>query len=834
MADTAPGERRHRAPSAKLVAPSVPPHLVPRPRLTSTLDAARDGTVVLLSAAVGSGKTALLADWVGGHGRADTAWVSLDATDNDDERFWSALLDVLARCEAIPREHPLRGVAVPAAPSSDPGFLAEVVDALGTLPRTVWLILDNLHELTHPRPLHGLATLMRHLPAGLRLVLSTRHDPPLPLGRLRIAGRLTELTGDDLRFSSDEAHALFRAAGLDLDVVRVGRLLAQTEGWGAGLRLAALALSETTEPDPVVEDRATHHRAVAEYLAKEVLSRLPAGRGELLTALSVCERVPVELAVRLSGRADAGALLDALTRQTSLVTRTESGPAGYRTHALLRSHLHADLTRRDPAMAARLHGTAAAWFASQDQAAPALSHAGRAGDATLAGALARKYVAPLLLSGDHQLIRHMLDVLGARPVAEDSLLALISAFLHLELGDTATADRDLRNACAVWPPDPAADLLALDRLVRSRRAQVEGDVDQLLHSTEPGDNNEGADQRADTPFTALTQVQRGIALLLDGRVPAAREYLEAALQNTHHGDHAYLVAQCMTAFGALAAAEGNYSLMVELARGVHDRHTRSGWTYTLESAIANCLLGYGALLQADPSECLRHAELAGALADVGDPPVNQGLRLLVETLRGAAEFELGQWADGARRVLVARQDIGDVRCPASQVAMTAMIGHRTAALLGWHQTAGDYLRWAESVLPRAGEVHVMRARTHLLTGRYDAAGKAVRPVLDGTARPLMPWAAIDAWLLECEVAIGAGADERASHALRNALDAAQRMKVFHPVVFARRDVVELMRNTLDQLGVLDRFAHRMLTMRDELGPPPMPPTSALTPRSAPP
>jgi LuxR family maltose regulon positive regulatory protein len=823
MADLPGRQPRRRVPRTKLAVPQVP-QVVSRPRLLSMLDTATDAMVTLVCASAGSGKTVLLAEWVRGRSPADTAWVSLDSDDNEDGRFWSALLDALSGCDSVPVDSPLRRLTLPASPSSDPRFLAEVVNALDDLPTTVWLILDDVHELTNPQPLHGLEILLRHNPARLRLVLSARHDPQLPLGRLRVADQLAEVRAEDLRFSPKEARVLLEAAGIDLDPDQLARLVAQTEGWGAGLRLAVLSLSETGEPGRFLDDFAANDRAVGEYLIDEVLSRLPDAMSEFLATISVCERVSVDLAAELSGRADAGALLDALTHRTSLVIRVEAAQQWFHVHALLRSHLLAELTRSAPERAARLHGIAAGWFAARDQPARALAHGSQAGDARLAGELARRYATTLVLGGDHELIRNLLDVLGDRLIAEDSQLALVSALLHLELGEPDVAERDLASAEAAWPARPPAGLRTLRQLVRSRRAQVGGDIDELMRTTEDLDSGSGAEPM----FDALARLQRGTALLAASSPEPAREHLEAARRTARECGYEYLETQAVTMLGALAAVEGDYRAMVALAGEANDRNTRRGWQRTVEAATACALLGYGALLRADPRECLRQTARAGQFVDEGDPPVNQGLSLVVETLRGAAEFELGHWAAGARRILRAQIDAGDDRVSAQQVALTGMLGHRAALLLGWPQAAGQLLHWAQATIPVSGEVHVMRARAQLVLGRHDAACKIIRPVLEGSAPAVIAWTLIEAYLLQCEAALSAETGAAARRALRKAMLAAQRVEVLHPLVFASAGVVDLMTGQLGKLGAVDQFAHRAHAIRGMLRVPPMP--VPLTPR----
>jgi LuxR family maltose regulon positive regulatory protein len=817
MPDIAGDDGRRRVATTKLTAPEPPARLVSRPRLLALLDRARESAVTLLSAPAGAGKTLLLAEWVRARGAGEMAWVSLDSDDNDDRRFWSALLDALSATR--PSAAAALRLAVPAGPSADPAFLADVVDALDDLPEPVVLVLDDVHELTDPQPLQGLESLLAHQPAGLRLILSSRYDPRLPLARLRLADQLTEIRADDLRFSPGETRALLDAAGIDLDHEQLRALLDQTEGWAAGLRLATLSLAETTDPDRFLAEFAANDRAVAEYLIDEVLSRLPADMYDFLRTISVCEQALAGLAALLSGRADAGALLDTIAERTSLVFRVDATRQCYHVHALLRSHLLADLVRQDPGRAAALNGTAADWYAAHDEPARALVHAGRADEPARTAALLHRHAVTLVLDGHHGLVRAALDGLGTRPLAEDSLLALVSAMIHLEQGDPVGAERALSHADAAWPAEPASELVSLRGVVRSRHAQFAGDVDDLVRVTldigaEPG------------PLDAAAMLQRGSALLAAGQRPEARRRLRAALQAAQDGDHGYVAMQTLTMLSGLAAAEGDYGQMVTLATAANEENARRGWQQTVEAATACLLLGYGALLRADPAESLRQTERAARLVDAGHPPGMRGMNLSVESLRGAAEFELGDRIAGARRIHAARLTSGGARFATEQIALCAVLEHRTAVLLGWGPDAAEALRWAQTAIPDSAEVALMRARAQLLLGRRDAAAKIVQPVLDGVVGPVLPWSAIEASLLATDIALSAGDDAAARRALGHALSVAQHQDVPYPVVLAAPQVIALLTSRLGRLGAADRFAERVFALRRGLHVPPMVPLTA--------
>jgi LuxR family transcriptional regulator, maltose regulon positive regulatory protein len=813
MPERARGDARRRVPRLKVAVPVVPRGFVSRPRLLCVLDRAQEVSTTLVCAPAGSGKTLLLADWVHRRGAGGTAWVALDSDDNDDRRFWSAVLDALTASPAVPRESTLRVQAVPPEPSRDSGFLAAVVNALDELPVAVRLVLDDVHELHDPEPLHGLETLLRHQPARLRLLLASRPDPPLPLAGTRLAGQLTEIGAGELKFSEPEAQELLEADGIELRPEQLRQLVEQTEGWAAGLRLAAVSLRGTDDAGRFLAEFAENDRAVADYLIDEVLSRLPDDLREFLCTISVGDEVSADLARVLSGRGDVGAMLDALERQASLLVRVGAKGRWYRMHALVRSYLLADLRRRQPARAAALHAKAADWFADHGQPVRALAQAGRAGNARHLAALLRREAVSLTLSGEHEVLRRALAVLGGRLIAGDSLLALVAASLHLEEGEPKAAALDLTHAEAAWPAWPTPDLETLRRLVRARQAQVTGDIDGIMRTA---DNLETESLEGPT-LGALALLHRGTALLVVGRRAAAREQLRAALAAAREHDQTYVATQCLTMLGGLAATVGNLRVMTELAEEADTQAADRGWQQTLAGATAGVLLAYGALLRADLAECARQADRAGMLM-----PGNPNLHLSVGVLGGTARFELGSWAAGLRRIHEARLAAGEIRLTAEKVALTAVLEHRAAVRLGWGDVARDVLGWAQLSIPGSGEIRLMRARAQLVLGRHVSAARILEPLLDSSVPVVLPWSVIDAWLVEAEVAQLSGEQARALRALRKALSEARSTEVLYPLVSGAPEVVELLTAQRGKLGNLDPFAADVLAVRRELHAPSVP------------
>lgn len=808
MQTTRPGQTRQRVPRAKVVVPGVPPGYVTRPRLLEVLDQARDATAVVVSAPAGSGKTLLLAEWVRLRRSGATAWVSLDADDNDDRRFWSGILRALEECPRVPANNPVHQLTVPADPSRQPEFTGAVVNAVNELPDPVWLVLDDLHEISADAPMEGLETLLRHQLPGLRLVLSTRHDPPLALARLRLADQLAEIGATDLRFSSPEAHALLGAAGVELAPGQLDELVQRTEGWAAVLRLATVSLRDTDDRVRFLAEFAENDRAVADYLLGEVLSRLSPELVEFLRAVSVSDEVSTSLAHTLSGRVDAGVILDTLERSTSLVTRIPGRPRWYRMQALVRSYLLADLNRQLPGRAAVLHRHAADWFGEHDRPVQALAQLIQTRDTDHVGDALRRLALPLALSGEHELLGRALAMLGEELIAADTLLALVSALLHLEEGQVVGAEVDLAHAEAAWRDPVPADVRQLHRLVKARLAELGGDVDDMLKGTADV-GTDGARQ----PLDAMAMLQRGTALLLAGRHGAAREQLAAALDAARADQQDYVVMQCLTRLSGIAGTDGDFRLMEQLAAEAARQAEATGTQHTMAAASAATLLAYGELLRGHPAECLRQAELAARLDESGVPPVNRSLYAVLGTLAGIARFELGEWAEGLTQLGAARASVRGIHLSTEQVVISAMLEHRAATRFGWTDAGREAVRWIQAAAPGCGELLLMRARTQLALGRPGSAGRLLRPLLDAPDSLVLPWTVIDAWLLEAEVALFAEDEAEAQRAVRKALSLAEPMDVVYPLVVAAPAVTELLVGLLGKLGSLHGIAAHVLEVR---------------------
>src|SRR5215471_100721 len=332
--------------------------VVARPRLVGRLGAQARVTVV--SAPAGSGKTVLLRSWIGGAGVAGrAAWVSAGRGERDPQQFWLSVLAALRQTgpgAALVRE-------LTAAPDLDGWVIVERLLAdLALLDDRLWLVVDDVHELG-PDALRQLELLILRAPPGLRFVLATRHDVRLGLHRLRLEGELAEIREPDLRFTVPEAAELFAAAGVDLP--DPAPLVERTEGWAAGLRLAALSLAGHPDPGRLAAEFSGTERTVAEYLLAEVLDRQDAPVRRLLLRTSILERVNGELAGLLTGDSGGERILQDLEAAHAFVVALDAGRSWFRYHHLFADLLQLELRRAEPDQVAGLHRAAAKWFAGR-------------------------------------------------------------------------------------------------------------------------------------------------------------------------------------------------------------------------------------------------------------------------------------------------------------------------------------------------------------------------------------------------------------------------------------------------------------------------------------
>jgi LuxR family maltose regulon positive regulatory protein len=409
-------------PLAPIVASKIRPPValrdgVRRDRLRARLVAAFDGgaSVGLLCAPAGSGKTTLLRSLVEEHVPEQVAWVGVDSYDNEPARFWA---HVIAGLEASVNA----GGAVSVAATRSGDWAAVVQGVLASLEQggERWLILDDYQEITSPVIHDHVDLLLRWLPSTSRVLVASRTDPPLPMvSRLRLDDRLAELRAGDLAFDVEDAGQLLEAASRrEVGPEATAELVARTEGWAAGLHLAALSIRRSGDPSIVVERFAGDDRLVADYLRAEFLSHLDEDTKEFLVRTSVLDELTGESCDEVAATSGSAARLRELERANLLLIPLDESGHRYRNHHLVTNWLRSELALTEPNLVAELHRRAARWFVEAGVPEPAHRHAVASHDRSLVVEVTERFWHDLLMSGRYVTLRAWLDELG--PAAENS------------------------------------------------------------------------------------------------------------------------------------------------------------------------------------------------------------------------------------------------------------------------------------------------------------------------------------------------------------------------------------------------------------------------------
>jgi LuxR family maltose regulon positive regulatory protein len=570
--------------ATKLYVPRRQPGFVPRPRLADRLEDGLAGGLVLVCAPAGSGKTALLADWARS-GRWPVAWLSLDAGDNDPARFWRHAAAAVDRVRPGISEQvgPLLG---PPAPPSFEGLVTALINELDAQPGEdeVLLVLDDYH-LIDSQVVHGsLMFLLEHLPPGLRLVLASRSDPPLALARLRGRRQLAELRAAELRFTADEAAALLREAiGADLPGAAVATLAARTEGWAAGLQLAALSLRGQPDVAGFVASFSGSHRYVLDYLAGEVLDRQQDEVRGFLLETSVLERLSGELCDAVTGRSDGQTMLEAIERAGLFLLPLDEVRGWWRYHHLFADLLRARLQQQQPGRVPALHRAAASWHKEHGLADDAVRHAVAAGEMNWAARLTEQHFDALFyLRGEEATMQRWLAMLPAELIRSRPRLLLAQAALadasgHAEAVAGLLDDAESASAAAADEPfEPsagkAASLLlnvpATIKVFRAYVAENDGDAEgaHALASLALAETREG-----ERMLDFIARGHLAMAELLRGRLAEAERGFASSIAEWHAAGRPTLIAwggyhlgQVQLAQGRLDAAAGTYRQVLEV------------------------------------------------------------------------------------------------------------------------------------------------------------------------------------------------------------------------------------------------------------------------------
>ena len=753
--------------------------VVARPGLFGRL--AGPARVTVVPAPAGSGKTVLLRSWISQAGLGDcAAWVAAGRDDWDPQRFWVSVLGALRR--TTPGSALVQ--ALTAAPDLDGWAITErLLTDLAPLADRLWLVIDDVHELG-PDTLRQLELLIMRAPPQLRFVLATRHDVRLGLHRLRLEGELAEIREPDLRFTVAEARELFDAAGLELPEPAVVMLQERTEGWAAGLRLAALSLAGHPDPARFAAEFSGTERTVAEYLLAEVLDRQPEPVRRLLLRTSVLERVNGELADLLTGSSGGERILQDLEEAHAFVVALDAARSWFRYHRLFADLLQLELRRTVPGEVAGLHRVAAGSLAGHGFEVEAVRHAQAARDWALAAGLLADRWPGLYLDGQAATTHELLAGFPAEARAADAELAALAAADELARGSLEAAERYLglaERGSASVPADRRVQLDVLLGIVRLLLARQRGNLpavaEQARRLQALAEAPEAAQPGLGEDLRALALISLGIAEVWTTRFEEevwttrfeeAQRHLEQGVALARRIGRPYLE---FTGMAHQAAVDRSFERAAEHGMRAVDLARRHGWNDEPAAGIAFMMLGTVLAWQGRPEEAEPWVQRAERTARAEAEPA---AALAVHYTRGLLELVRGRDADALAALGAAERLAGLLAAPHVLVPRARTFLLLALVRLGETERAEEALAGLEERERERGDVRIATAELRLAQEDPRAAAAALAPVLDGSARAdPSPAFLILAFALEASARDALGDPATAGRALERALDLAE-------------------------------------------------------------
>jgi LuxR family maltose regulon positive regulatory protein len=722
------------------------PRLIDRSDLLAALDRAATRKVTIISAPAGSGKTSLLRAWADRPGQPRRlALVQVPRDEQDAQQFLLALLDAVRdACAAAGRAGPSAATPGFNAPAMVDRMLSELAGA----PGHVTLVIDDLHELNSAEAFAQLTRLLTSLPPQVHAILTTRHDLRLRLHQLRLAGELAEIRAADLRFSERETRLLLETSGIALSEAGVALLHQRTEGWVAGLRLAAISLAGHPDPERFVAEFSGSDRTVAEYLIAEMLERQPADVQDLLLRTSLLDQVNGELADVLTGRLGSDRILLELADANSFVVPLDPERAWFRYHRLFGDLLRLELRRTMPADVPALHRRAVGWFFRQGRVVDAIRHTQAAGDWPEAARLLADHSFSLTLDGQAETMQAL--VRAFPPDADHPELALVRAAGDLvqgRLDETAAHLAVAQTYAETAPPDRQRRLrvaiASLNLSLARRRGHLAGVIEQARFLASPVTGESDEDIALGSDLRAVALMNLGTVEAWTLALPDAERHLRQGAVLAREIGRPYLEVGCLAQLG-FASKVHPFAEAQRRCREAIALAERYGWG--TEPVIAPALV-----------------TLAGTMVWLGE--FDEGERWLRRSARAL------QTDTGPDITLLLRQTAGILHaCRGRRLEALEEFSaaeHLRSELAGSHALASQVTSWLLATLARlgrpdearaalaavdderAGSGEIRNARAVICLAEGDPAGAlgALRLVLDGTAPVIGYVTVVEAHLL---------------------------------------------------------------------------------------
>jgi LuxR family transcriptional regulator, maltose regulon positive regulatory protein len=767
--------------AAKITVPHVPGWALQRPRVTTLItQGVRRCPLTTVTGPLGAGKTMALALWAAESG--PVAWVSVDEYDNRPGVFWSYVVAALRKS----------GVAIPKALSATARgrtaehlFLLLLASALAAQSPPVRLVIDDFHLLTHPRVRGGLDFLLKNAGAGLRLVVASRVDPPPPLHRYRLAGELAQIRAGDLAFSAAEAGQMLVQHGCRLSADPLACLMRQTEGWAAGLRLAAMSMAAHLDPDQFVKELVAGESALTGYLVEEVLGGQPSEVREILLSTCILEHVNAEIASELAGNEQAGRILADLAQSNVFVQ--PAGGVWYRYHTLLAQMLRLKLRLECPDRIASLHRTAARWFERNGRLTDAVRHAAQAGDWLPAAGMVIGGVA----------IGELIEPRGGRSLADEFASMphgeswpepqpyLVSAAIALSAGQPEPAAAALDAAEKIFerlPADQEDAARLAAAMIRLAVSRLSGDLTAMAMAATRADALIGRVGRRGPAghgwIRARVLAARGVAELWSGRFGEAVHVLDSGVTAAAALGEEQIRIDCLGHLALAEALRGQLGRAAEAARQATAACTGGGQRPQGQrpSPAAVAALAWVHLEHYELREVRTRLKQVDAALEMSPDKLVGTVACLAAAWDSLAEGHAGAVAQFVAR---ARSD-GSV---------PPWLEQKLNLTESWTLAAAGDIEAALAAAKRAGcdsspEAAVTLARAWVAAGDEDNARRALAPVL--AARDGVPERVrLQACLVAARISYHSGDRARGHRALGQALRLAEREQVRLPFALER-------------------------------------------------
>lgn len=579
----------------KLFIPRRRPDLVQRPRLVERLNAEAGQRFTLISAPAGFGKTTLLAEWIATSERCVT-WLSLDQSDNDPTLFWGGFLAALQRLEADLGKDAQRLLESPQAPPLET-ILAQVINDINACPLSFVHVFDDYHFITNTAIDEAVTFLLEHLPPNLHVIIASRADPALPVALWRGRAHLTEIRASDLRFSVDEVGGFLRSRlKRDLPASVIAALEGRTEGWAAGLQLAALSMQGREDIGGFIEAFSGSHRHVLNYLVGEVLEQQPKGTLDFLQQTSILDRMCAPLCEAVTGRPGGQAMLETLDRANMFVIPLDDEGRWYRYHHLFAEVLQKRLHQAEPERELEYFRRASEWFEQNGLGAEAIEYALRGHDWPRAVRLIEAGMQAAQLRGE---VATLLRWLGALP--DDALqarptLCLAHALMLTFVDEFQAAEERLLVAERGLQQNPLPDAGAQAAL-RGQVALVRETAALVMEYS--GEAILAAGHEALRLLPESDLARRGYAhnlmgcahYLQLGDVRAAEQSFQDALRLCQAAGDDFSVMQIYVHLSQMRAMAGRLSAAEAAARTLCQMQNKPGWEHIPAAAMGQTMLG---------------------------------------------------------------------------------------------------------------------------------------------------------------------------------------------------------------------------------------------------